>query len=217
MLSACETGLGSVVDGEGVLGLQRASSISAGAQAVVASLWKVDDAATSVLMEEFYANLWRKDEPAIQAGGFATAQLKVLRNPGLVEKRRRELGLSPETRAPGTKPEPMETAAPAWSDPSLWAAFVLSGDIGPLRRDSVAPGNRPNLAGLNRKNLGQSLNPDQLRSRRDRFLGLRLRNRGLGSGSGLPALASGGTARGEHRRRSVFPNAGLRARPAEKN
>jgi CHAT domain-containing protein len=57
VLSACETGIGRMTGGEGLLGLQRAFQ-SAGAGTVVASLWSVDSAYTQELFTLFHKNLW---------------------------------------------------------------------------------------------------------------------------------------------------------------
>jgi CHAT domain-containing protein len=56
VLSACETGLGTLSRGDELIGLQRAF-LHAGARAVVTTLWKVGDAASFALMRQFYARL----------------------------------------------------------------------------------------------------------------------------------------------------------------
>ena len=66
VLSACETGLGTVAGGEGVFGLQRAFHL-AGTQTVVASLWSVEVGSTRALMVEFYKNLWERRLPRLES------------------------------------------------------------------------------------------------------------------------------------------------------
>jgi CHAT domain-containing protein len=60
-LSACETALGRIANGDDVVGLTR-GFLYAGSNSIVASLWKVDDLATSYLMTQFYSNLRNTDK-----------------------------------------------------------------------------------------------------------------------------------------------------------
>jgi CHAT domain-containing protein len=75
VLSACSTALGKDVRGEGLIGLTR-GFMYAGAPRVIASLWKVDDEATTELMKLFYRNLLRKQIPASAALSAAQAEMR---------------------------------------------------------------------------------------------------------------------------------------------
>jgi CHAT domain-containing protein len=106
VLSACETGIGEIRGGEGIIGLTRAFQY-AGARSVLASLWRVEDEATAELMQRFYRHLRAgkvKDE-ALRA-----AQLDLIRRPLRV----------PDGRGGWTK---RNAAAPYF-----WAALQLVGD-----------------------------------------------------------------------------------------
>src|SRR6266545_3759216 len=74
VLSACETGLGKEIKGEGLIGLTRGFMYS-GAPRVVASLWNVDDLATAELMKLFYQRMLKD---GLQAGAaLRAAQLEM--------------------------------------------------------------------------------------------------------------------------------------------
>ncbi len=75
VLSACETGLGQEVKGEGLISLTR-GFIYAGAARVVVSLWSVDDRATSLLMVKFYEGILQKNLSPAQALQEAQQALK---------------------------------------------------------------------------------------------------------------------------------------------
>jgi CHAT domain-containing protein len=122
VLSACETGLGEEGGGEGAYGLQRSFHV-AGCQSVIASLWKVDDAATQALMALFYRNLWEKKLDPAEA--LRQAQLTLYRNPQAVAVAKRRGADFSESDLPEVKPEPAGT--PKQSPAAHWAAFTFSG------------------------------------------------------------------------------------------
>jgi CHAT domain-containing protein len=105
-----------------VLGLQR-SFQAAGARNVIASLWPVNDEATSALMKVFYTKLWREHKPPINA--LREAQLYIYRHPD-------DIGTLAGPRGfdiTDTESKPVvPTATPGkTASPELWAGFVLSG------------------------------------------------------------------------------------------
>ena len=78
VLSACRTGEGEIIPGEGVVGLSWAL-LRAGARGVVASLWSVEDAATTDLMVAFHRELATRTDP-VQALAAAQRQLAEARS-----------------------------------------------------------------------------------------------------------------------------------------
>jgi CHAT domain-containing protein len=77
VLSACETGLGQDVKGEGLVGLTR-GFMYAGAPRVLVSLWSVDDQGTSELMSRFYKKMLQDGQKP--AAALRAAQIEMLQN-----------------------------------------------------------------------------------------------------------------------------------------
>ena len=140
-LSACETALGRDAGGEGFVGFTQALLMS-GARSVCLSLWKVDDTATALLMQRFYANLLGRRARAHRSDAQGRGPP---RGEGLAAGLRRAevLALTAELsggveRGKGAKarqPAELAAAIPAGGDndrpyasPHFWAAFVLAGD-----------------------------------------------------------------------------------------
>jgi CHAT domain-containing protein/tetratricopeptide (TPR) repeat protein len=76
VLSACNSGLGKEIRGEGLVGIVR-GFMYAGAARVVASLWKVEDEATAMLMKRFYERMLLEGDPPSRA--LQMAELDILR------------------------------------------------------------------------------------------------------------------------------------------
>lgn len=121
VLSACETGLGDVENGQGVYGLRRAL-VLAGSETQVMSLWKVSDVGTRDLMIAYYTRL--------QLGESRTEALRQVQLAMLQGK----LMPSPKTTSDKQKGKretsEMDNDAPAkdYRHPYYWAAFIPSGD-----------------------------------------------------------------------------------------
>jgi hypothetical protein len=137
-LSACETGLGQYAHGEGYLGFAQALLIC-GTRSVCLSLWQVDDVATALLMDRFYANLLGQRDGLTKGMGKAEAlaeakawlrtlpraeALKLAaKMTGGVERGKGRPALPQTPVVPETDKD-----EPPYAHPYYWAAFVLVGD-----------------------------------------------------------------------------------------
>ncbi len=125
VLSACDSGLGTIEPGEGVFGLQR-SLLMAGVRRVVASLWKVSDAATAEFMTDFYAAVLksgRSPEDALQE-----VQLDWIKAQRTAGGRQRGPGEQTPVDPAAVAAAVVETLSKQGGAPADWAAFQLMGD-----------------------------------------------------------------------------------------
>jgi CHAT domain-containing protein/tetratricopeptide (TPR) repeat protein len=139
-LSACETGLGAPISGEGFLGFTQVL-FKVGARSLVLSLWKVDDTATALLMTRFYENLLGQREglkaplPRAEALREAKQWLRELSRKDAeslaVALGKGELRGSVSPLKPLAEP-PKEAVGQKgdrpFAHPYYWSAFILLGD-----------------------------------------------------------------------------------------
>jgi CHAT domain-containing protein/tetratricopeptide (TPR) repeat protein len=112
-LSACETGLGVAIEGEGYIGLAHAF-LQAGARSLLVSLWHVQDEATSLLMRRFYMNRFG----ALGEDHVDSKRDRMSKAKALQEAKR---WLRSHADPNGNRP---------FGDPYYWAGFVLIGEGG---------------------------------------------------------------------------------------
>ena len=116
VLSACQTGLGKIT-GDGVFGLQRGFK-KAGANAILMSLWKVDDKATRILMTHFYNYLM---EGIGKHEALRRAQSD-LRNMDVEVEGRNSSRRAISSHAKRARKSKVKKL---YADPYYWAAFIL--------------------------------------------------------------------------------------------
>jgi CHAT domain-containing protein len=128
VLSACETGVADPFHGEEFVGLP-AGMMTAGAPAVVASLWPVRDVSTAFLMDEFYRRHLEEGKPLAQALAEAARWLSQATKAELME--RVEPHLSRKDRPRFRKELEAATAKldPPFQHPLFWAPFVAFGAV----------------------------------------------------------------------------------------
>jgi len=130
VLSACETALaGSGQDGTEINGISY-YFLNAGAKAVMASLWKVNDDSTRQLMQNFYGNLAKgtTTAPITKAHALRQAQLTLLRgNSSKTDNPKERSSLAPEAR-PGSPTASTNSSVSGFSHPYYWAPFILIGN-----------------------------------------------------------------------------------------
>jgi len=127
VLSACDTGIGQPTDGDDVVGFSR-SLLAAGVQAIVVSLWPVDDLVTSLIMREFYQRLQtgKGASEALRESQLMARQLKA----GELDRYAWDIqkGLRPdEAGQRPIAPQRRQGKSRDYSEPRFWAPFIYIG------------------------------------------------------------------------------------------
>jgi CHAT domain-containing protein len=123
VLSACQTALGGAAgDGTEIAGISSYFLEKGRAEAVMASLWRVDDVGTSLLMQRFYEIL--ATGQVTKAEALRQAQLSLLHNEEMLNDRFTALGIE----RGGLIPSNSTSDVSGFEHPYHWAPFILIGN-----------------------------------------------------------------------------------------
>jgi CHAT domain-containing protein len=127
VLSACQTALGDIKNGDGIKGLRRSFEI-AGVKSIICTLWSVDDLSSAILIEQFYKNLFNSKMDKLQALSNAKDYVKKLTQYQLYdyclknETPKEVMDRVEESQHYASELHPFE-------HPYYWAGFILQGNI----------------------------------------------------------------------------------------
>ena len=125
VLSACETGLGDVRAGQGVFGLRRAL-VLAGSRSQLMTLWKVADEPTRDFMISWYRQILTG---VPRAEALRAVQLAFFRGEPIPMSEKRGVRLA--------RQEKQQQVSSNQKHPYYWAAFILSGESGPVSPETM--------------------------------------------------------------------------------
>ncbi|MBN2135111.1 MAG: CHAT domain-containing protein, partial [Acidobacteria bacterium] len=119
VLSACKTGLGKIIKGDGLIGMSRGFLVS-GSKSVIVSLWNVADYSTAILMQEFYRGLVR--DGFTKAEALRKSKIALMKFTGETSSERGITGISGSRQSVKKKVD--------FSHPYFWASFIIMGSPG---------------------------------------------------------------------------------------
>jgi CHAT domain-containing protein len=140
VLSACQSGLGGVIPGEGVFGLRRAF-LQAGAKTLLVSLWSVEGLSTAWLIEHFYQSLLQYGEDrdqALRSAQQATRKAQAIEVLDWLEgldipmTEQKERLLDARIKQWKYQLKRMPLSHNIFKHPYYWSGFICIGEVSPI-------------------------------------------------------------------------------------
>ena len=133
VLSACQTGLGEVRNGEGIQGLRRAFEL-AGVNCLLCTLWSVWDIPSAILIEQFFSNLLILEMSKLDALSNAKKYVKNMSRADLYNylKEKGYLEEAEKMKSSFIGSKNHWEKYPIYESPYYWAGYVFQGNVGPI-------------------------------------------------------------------------------------